>query len=94
MRILVWSLRIILFLLLLAFLSRNSGAVNLSFFFGSQWTIPLSLVMLIFFAAGALLGSTAAVVTLFKQRREIGRLQKRAGATDGARRETPAITNS
>lgn len=85
MRFLIWSVRILVFLLLLAFLSRNSGAVGVQFFFGSLWTLPLSLLMLMIFVGGALLGVMATASTMLRQRRELGRLRSQvegAGSAD------------
>lgn len=75
MRLLIWIVRIVVFLLLLAFLSRNSGTVGVQFFFESLWNVPLSLLMLVFFVAGVLLGVTATTATMLRQRRELGRLR-------------------
>ncbi|MBK7665402.1 MAG: LapA family protein [Sterolibacteriaceae bacterium] len=77
MRLLIWSVRIVFFLLLLAFLSRNSGTVGVQLFFDSLWTLPLSLLMLIFLVAGVLLGVTATTATMLRQRRELARLLAR-----------------
>jgi uncharacterized integral membrane protein len=75
MRLLIWIVRFVVFLLLLAFLSRNSGTVGVQVFFDSLWTLPLSLLMLIFFVAGVLLGVTATTATMLRQRRELSRLR-------------------
>jgi uncharacterized integral membrane protein len=50
--------------------------VTLRFFFDAHWQMPLVLAMLIFFGAGVLVGFTGALGTLFRQRREIGRLKR------------------
>jgi len=54
---------------------KNSGPVELRLYFDTLWQAPLSLVVLGCFAAGALIGATAALATLVRQRREIARLQ-------------------
>lgn len=77
MRLLIWLLRVVVFLLLLVFLSRNSGVVEVRLFLDSVWSVPLSMLMLLFFAVGVLLGVTATTATLFKQRRELTRLRQR-----------------
>lgn len=84
MRFLMWGVRIVVFLLLLAFLSRNSGTVGVQFFFDSLWTVPLSLLMLVLFVAGVLLGVTATTATLLRQRRELGRLRSQAAPAEPA----------
>ena len=71
MRFLIWLLRIVVFLLLLAFLSRNSGVVEIRMLLDTSWRIPLAMLMLAFFAVGVLLGVTALTATLLRQRREI-----------------------
>ncbi|MBL8501803.1 MAG: LapA family protein [Rhodocyclaceae bacterium] len=76
MKYLVWLLRIVLFVLLLGFAVKNSGVVTLHFFFDAAWPLPLVAVMLIFFAAGAVAGLSAALGTFLRQRRELLRLRQ------------------
>jgi putative membrane protein len=76
MRVTLWILRVVFFLLLLGFAVKNSDPVTLRFFFDAHWQMPLVLAMLIFFGAGVLVGFTGALGTLFRQRREIGRLKR------------------
>lgn len=84
MRKLIWILRLLIFLLLLVFLARNSGTVTLRFFLDAAWEIPLSLVMLLFFALGAAAALASAFPTVFRQRRELSRL-RRASRPEEAR---------
>ncbi len=79
MRILTWAIRLALFILLLAFAAKNTDPVTLRFFFDSAWQAPLVTLLLAFFAAGALLGLTAAAAMLLRQRRELQRLRRAAG---------------
>src|SRR3970040_1925758 len=53
MRILTWTIRIALFILLLAFAARNTESVTLRFYFDLAWQAPLVVLLLAFFAAGA-----------------------------------------
>ena len=76
MRLLLWLLRGLVFFLLLGFALKNDALVTLRFFFESEWRLPLILVILVAFAAGVLLGVTAAVMTMLHQRREIRRLRE------------------
>ncbi|OIQ99716.1 hypothetical protein GALL_182960 [mine drainage metagenome] len=76
MRLLIWLLRAIIFVLLFGLAIKNSGTVILRSYFGSSWQAPLSLVMLGCFAAGAAIGVTAALATLVRQRREIMQLRR------------------
>ena len=66
----------LLFFLLFGFAIKNDQLVTLNFFFGSQWQLPLAFVILLTFAAGALLGVTATLASLVRQRREISRLRR------------------
>jgi uncharacterized integral membrane protein len=76
MRALAWTLRIILFLALFLFALKNTNTVSLHLYFDQVWQAPLILVLLVFFAAGASLGVLATLATVFRQRRDIARLQR------------------
>jgi uncharacterized integral membrane protein len=76
MRALAWALRIILFLALFLFALKNTNGVSLRLYFDQVWQAPLILVLLVFFAAGAATGVLATLATVFRQRREIARLQR------------------
>ncbi len=84
MKLFVWLLRAALFIVLLGFAVKNSGMVTLHFFFDAAWALPLVAVMLIFFAAGTVVGLSAALGTFLRQRREIARLRREPG-TDARR---------
>lgn len=86
MRILIWLLRAVVFVGLFGLAIKNSGPVELRLYFDTAWQAPLSLVVLGCFAAGALIGATAALATLVRQRREIGRLNIQLN--DQAKRES------
>jgi len=76
MRFLSWMLRAALFILLLGLAVKNDQTVKLSYFFGLEWETSLVILLLVFFAAGALAGILAMFVSLLKQRREISRLKR------------------
>ena len=76
MRALAWTLRIILFLALFLFALKNTDMVSLRLYFDQVWQAPLILVLLVFFVAGAVIGVLATLATVFRQRREIARLQR------------------
>jgi uncharacterized integral membrane protein len=76
MRTLVWFIRLVLFILLFGFAIKNDHGVDLHFFLGRQWNFPLVFVILAAFAVGALMGVTATVASLLRQRHEISRLRK------------------
>jgi uncharacterized integral membrane protein len=82
MRYLVWLLRIALFVVLLGFAVKNSDVVTLRFFFDAAWPLPLVAVMLLFFAAGAVAGLSAALGTFLRQRRELVRLKQQPGSAE------------
>lgn len=79
MRVIAWILRIVLFLALFLFALKNTDSITLHVYFDEVWQAPLILVLLLFFAAGAAMGVLATLATVFRQRREIGRLQRELG---------------
>jgi uncharacterized integral membrane protein len=78
MRVVTWTIWLVLFILLLAFAAKNTEPVALRFFFDLAWQAPLVALLLAFFAAGALFGLAAALTTLLRQRRELARLRREA----------------
>ncbi|MGH8706231.1 MAG: lipopolysaccharide assembly protein LapA domain-containing protein [Burkholderiales bacterium] len=76
MRIVTWAIRLILFILLLAFAAKNTDPVTLRFYFDLAWQAPLVALLLAFFVAGAIVGVAAALTTLLRQRRELHRLRR------------------
>jgi lipopolysaccharide assembly protein A len=76
MRFLNWLLRAALFILLLGLAVKNDQAVKLKYFFGLEWETNLVILLLVFFAVGALAGIFAMFVSMLKQRREISRLKR------------------
>ncbi|MBK9160612.1 MAG: LapA family protein [Nitrosomonadales bacterium] len=76
MRYLNWLLRAVLFIALLGFAVKNDQQVTLHYFFGYEWQSPMVVVLLVFFAAGALIGVLAMFVHVLQQRREIARLKR------------------
>ena len=77
MRILVWLLRGLLFVALFGLAIKNDRPVELRFYFDNAWQVPLSLVVLVSVAAGAIVGLTATLATLARQWRELGALRAR-----------------
>ena len=71
MRYLIWSLRALLFLLLLGFALKNDQPVVLRYFFGYEWHSSLVVVLLCFFTLGIAIGLLAMLGMLFRQRREL-----------------------
>jgi lipopolysaccharide assembly protein A len=79
MTVLTWAIRLIIFLFLLVFALRNTQPATLNFILDRSWDAPLVIVLLAFFAGGALLGALSLVGVIFRQRREIARLKREAG---------------
>jgi len=84
MKYVSWALRILLFLLLLGFVLKNTAPVTVHFYLGSQWQASLALVLLVCFAVGAAAGVLAGLTYVYRQRREILRLRKELRAKPGA----------
>jgi lipopolysaccharide assembly protein A len=78
MRIVTWTIRALVFLLLVAFAAKNVEPVTLRFYFDLALRAPLVLVLLGGFALGALFGVLALVPTVLRQRREISALRRPA----------------
>ncbi|MDP2793095.1 MAG: LapA family protein [Sulfurisoma sp.] len=86
MRVLVWLLRAVIFFMLFGLAIKNSGTVELRFFLNQDWQAPLSLVLLVAFTAGVIIGLAAAVGAWTRQRRELAELRARieTGPRDSA----------
>ncbi|HTO43725.1 MAG TPA: LapA family protein [Burkholderiales bacterium] len=84
MRYLRLILGIVLFLVFLGFAIKNSDTVVLRYFLGWEWHAALSLVLLVFFTAGAVLGVLAAMSTLQHRRRELAQLRRELHAARAA----------
>ncbi len=85
-KILVWLLRAVIFIMLFGLAIKNSGPVELRFFLNQAWQAPLSLVLLAAFTAGVVIGLGAGLGAWTRQRRELSRLraQLEAGPKDSA----------
>jgi len=81
MRALIWSLRLLVFLVLFAFAVKNTDPVTLRFFLGATWQAPLILLLLAFFAAGVLFGVLAMTAPYFRQWRAKRQLADTVSAT-------------
>lgn len=76
MKYLIWSLRALLFLLLLGFALKNDQPVVLRYFFGYEWQTSLVVVLLCFFALGIAVGLLALFASMFKLRRELSAVKR------------------
>lgn len=80
MRILIWVVRVAVFVGLFGFALRNTDPITVRFFFGLAWDGPLVVFLMAFLAVGAVLGLLAALPTVWRQRRELARLRKELAA--------------
>jgi uncharacterized integral membrane protein len=76
MRIVTWTIRLVLFVLLAAFGAKNVEPVTLRFYFDLALETPLIVALFGAFALGALFGVAALLGTLLRQRRQISVLKK------------------
>ncbi|MBS1161854.1 MAG: putative rane protein [Proteobacteria bacterium] len=74
-----WAIRLIIFSILVVFALENTDPVNLRFLLGQAWQAPLVIVLLVFFAGGAVLGALSLLGVIYRQRREISRLKRAVG---------------
>ncbi len=83
MKIIERLLAILLFLVLVGFAIVNTNIVELQFIGTDlRWRQPLVVFLLMFFAAGIVLGLLAVIPTWFRQKREIARLKKSVKALE------------
>jgi uncharacterized integral membrane protein len=75
MKYLVWLLKAAIFFTLFAFALNNQHVATVHFFFGTQWSAPLVLVVLIAFAFGLVVGALGMVPRWLKQRAAAKRSQ-------------------
>jgi len=76
MRIVTWTIRLVLFLFLVALAAKNIEPVTLRFYFDLALQAPLIVMLFGAFAAGASFGALALLSTVIRQRREVSILKK------------------
>lgn len=76
MRILIWFLRAVIVVLLLWFAVKNVDSVTLRGYLDYSVTAPLALIVLAFFGSGLLLGLLASLLTIFRLKREVRKLNR------------------
>jgi len=79
MTALTWVIRLIIFSFLVVFALQNTDPISLHFLLDHVWQAPLVIVLLVFFAGGAILGVLSVVGVIYRQRREISRLKRSLG---------------
>ena len=77
MRIVTWTIRLLVFVFLVAFGAKNVEPVTLRFYFGVEVATPLILALFGAFALGAFFGVLSLLGRVLRQRREISALKKR-----------------
>ena len=73
LKLLVWLLRIVVFVGLFGLAIKNSGPMELRFFLDQAWTAPISVVILAAFAIGVAVGLTAALGVFLRPTRKSDR---------------------
>ena len=69
MRLLQWTLKAAIFLILLAFALNNKEDVAVRFLWGLEWHAPMVLVLLVVFTLGVAVGVLGMVPRWWRQRR-------------------------
>jgi uncharacterized integral membrane protein len=78
MRAIAWIIRIVVFILLLAFAIENTEPVVINLFLGYYLEAPLVLFLLGALLIGLCLGMLMLVPNLIRKRRELSRLRREA----------------
>lgn len=76
MTALTWAIRLIIFSFLVVFAIQNTELVTLRLMPGQFWEAPLVIILLVFFAGGAVLGVLSVLGVIFRQRRDVARLKR------------------
>ena len=84
MKYLTWLLKAAIFFTLFAFALNNQQDATVHFFFGTQWSAPMVLVVLAAFALGLVVGALGMVPRWWKQRSAARRARPEAPAPDAA----------
>ena len=84
LRLLQWTLKAAIFLILLAFALNNKEDVVVHFLWGLQWRAPMVLVLLVVFTLGVALGVLGMVPRWWRQRRLAKQAQQPATAPTAA----------
>jgi lipopolysaccharide assembly protein A len=91
MRIVTWTIRLVLFVLLVAFGAKNVEPVTLRFYFDLALQTPLIAALFGAFALGALFGVLAMVGALLRQRRQISVLRSKREPVEPAPPMLPPV---
>ncbi|BCM03127.1 hypothetical protein MAFF301560_25140 [Ralstonia solanacearum] len=97
MKLFVWVVRILLFVLLFVLALHNTAEVSLVLPFGVVWHAPLILIALAFFVAGLLLAMLAMAPRVMRHRFTASRLRRQLGrmkAEEAVEPKVPAVADS
>jgi lipopolysaccharide assembly protein A len=75
MNIVIWIVRIVVVVLLVLFAAKNADIVTLNGI-GGALKAPLALILLGFFGAGLVLGLASSLMSIFKLKREVRKLNR------------------
>ena len=84
MRLIIWTLKALVFFTLFAFALNNQHPASVKWFFGAEWQAPMVFVVLAAFAAGCALGVVAMVPGRWKRRHAAPKDGRRATDLAGA----------
>ncbi|GLU32428.1 LapA family protein [Trinickia caryophylli] len=87
MKLIVWLVRALVFVLLLVLALANTQPATLNFLAGYAWQAPLILIGLAFFGVGLIAGIVSVFPAVVRLKLENGRLRRDLRAA----RETPAV---
>ena len=96
--LLKWLFNAAIFFTLFAFALNNQQDATLHFFFGTQWRMPMVLIVLAAFAVGLAMGILAMVPRWWKQRRAVAHAHKTmvsaTDKTDGDKAALSAVSTT
>jgi uncharacterized integral membrane protein len=69
LKLFLWLLRAVVFVVLFGLTLKNSEPMELRFFFNHLWTAPVAVVILVVFVIGVVIGLTAAFGIFNRPRR-------------------------
>ncbi len=84
MNLLMWIIKIALFLLILSFAIVNTDPVTVRYYLGYQWQTPLVVALLAAACVGALLGLLVGLFQALRLRRQIAALKRELRAAQSS----------
>ncbi|MES2831139.1 MAG: LapA family protein [Pseudomonadota bacterium] len=82
MKLLIRVVAAVIFVVFFGFALKNTQEAVLSFFLGYELRGPLVILLLGFFATGAVFGVLAMMPTVFRHRRDVTRYKKQLGVME------------